>query len=118
MFEFVSFRNRIVLNYNDEKIILIKVRNNKTGEYFNLEEFVKNSGFDIGAFESVTELFEYIVKQPEVWAVTSVVEITKKEYDELEFHIVFFNWTSNNSALYTFTKKEVDKSKAYVFHLL
>ena len=40
--------------------------------------------------------------------------ITKKEYDNLEFHIGFFNWSSGNSALYTFTKEEVDKSKAYV----
>ena len=40
--------------------------------------------------------------------------ITKKEYNSLEFHIGFFNWNSGNSALYTFTKEEVDKSKAYV----
>lgn len=40
--------------------------------------------------------------------------ITKKEYESLEFHIGFFNWNSGNSALYTFTKEEVDKSKAYV----
>lgn len=40
--------------------------------------------------------------------------ITKNEYDALEFHIGFFNWNSGNSALYTFTKEEVDKSKAYV----
>lgn len=40
--------------------------------------------------------------------------ITKKEYNNLNFHIGFFNWTSNNSALYTFSKEDIDKSKAYV----
>ena len=62
MFEFVSFRNRIVLNYSEEKLILIKVRDNKTGKYINLEEFVKNSRFDIEIVpsENFTSLDEMI----------------------------------------------------------
>ena len=44
--------------------------------------------------------------------------ISKKEYDNLGFKIYFFNWNSNNSAVYEFDKKEVDKCSAYVNFIL
>ena len=44
--------------------------------------------------------------------------ISKKEYDNLGFQIYFFNWNSGNSAVYEFSKDEVDKSKAYCEFIL
>lgn len=44
--------------------------------------------------------------------------ITKKEYDNLGFKIGFFNWNSGRSAIYEYSKEQIDKSKAYVNFLL
>jgi len=39
LFELVSFRNRIVLNYDDGKVVLLKIRSNITGDYIDLNYF-------------------------------------------------------------------------------
>jgi len=39
VFEYVSSSNQVVLHYSTEDIILLRVRNNTTGEYLNLTEF-------------------------------------------------------------------------------
>ena len=44
--------------------------------------------------------------------------ISKKEYDNLHFQILFFNWNSHNSAVYEYTKEEIDKCRAYVRFIL
>jgi len=46
MWEYVSFKNKIVLDYKDSNLILLKVRNLKTGEYVDVEEF-RGRGFDV-----------------------------------------------------------------------
>lgn len=40
--------------------------------------------------------------------------ITKKELEELQGIITFYNWNSHNSFIHEFTKEEIDKCKAYV----
>jgi hypothetical protein len=40
-----------------------------------------NAGTGFFEANSVVELFEMTVKQPETWAITSFSEITKQEYD-------------------------------------
>lgn len=55
MWEYVSFKNKIVLSYDDSNLILLKVRNNKTGEYLDVEEF-KGRGFDIVEKVNFTDL--------------------------------------------------------------
>lgn len=37
IFEYVSPKNRVVLQYTKTELVLIKVRNNSTGEYFDIE---------------------------------------------------------------------------------
>jgi len=39
IFEFVSPRNRIVLPYTNTKLILLRLRNNNTGEYLDLNDY-------------------------------------------------------------------------------
>jgi T4 RnlA family RNA ligase len=58
MWEFVSFKNRIVLNYDKENLILLKLRDNKTGNYLDIEEY-RDNGFDIVEQENYT-LDEFI----------------------------------------------------------
>lgn len=46
MWEYTSFKNRIVLEYNTSELTLLKVRNNKTGEYVDVEQF-RGLGFNV-----------------------------------------------------------------------
>lgn len=59
MFEYVSFKNKIVLDYSKTELILLRVRNNKTGEYIDLNSLDK---FDItvAASEELRTLDELI----------------------------------------------------------
>jgi RNA ligase len=40
IFEYVSPFNRIVLKYSDEELILLRLRDNKTGEYLDLKKYL------------------------------------------------------------------------------
>jgi T4 RnlA family RNA ligase len=44
VFEYVAPSNRIVLKYFDEELILLRLRDNKTGEYLDLSRFSKEIG--------------------------------------------------------------------------
>ena len=44
VFEYVAPSNRIVLRYLDEELILLRLRDNKTGEYLDLSSFSKEIG--------------------------------------------------------------------------
>ena len=59
MWEFVSFKNRIVLDYDKENLILLKLRDNKTGNYLDIEKF-RNKGFDVVEQENYT-LDEFMI---------------------------------------------------------
>jgi len=45
LFEYVSFQNRVVLKYDDPKLIFIGLRNNVTGEYIPANEVTGNLPF-------------------------------------------------------------------------
>jgi len=53
IFELTSFKNRIVLPYDVEKLTLIKIRDNSTGEYLNISDF-DTTGIDIVEVEKYT----------------------------------------------------------------
>lgn len=53
MFEYVSWDNKIVLDYNEPELILLRVRDNKTGEYVNVEDF-RGLGFRVVESEKIT----------------------------------------------------------------
>jgi T4 RnlA family RNA ligase len=39
LFEYVSWQNKIVLNYGEDQLILLRLRDNKTGHYLSFDEF-------------------------------------------------------------------------------
>jgi hypothetical protein len=43
-FEYVSPMNRIVLRYLQEELILLRMRDNKTGEYLDLNDYLDKIG--------------------------------------------------------------------------
>lgn len=67
MWEYVSFKNKIVLDYKDTNLILLRVRNNKTGEYVDVEQF-RGLGFDVVKTMSIGSDLESIMK----WLETAV----------------------------------------------
>jgi T4 RnlA family RNA ligase len=72
LFEYVSFSNKIVLNYDNPEVILLKVRNNETGEIVNNFDFM---GLNIAKEEKFNNLDEVInlvkdTEDKEGWVVT------------------------------------------------
>ena len=72
-FEYVSFRNKVVLNYDKDNLILLRLRNNNSGEYLSVEKN-RNKGFDVVEFEKYTldELMELreTLTEKEGWVIT------------------------------------------------
>ena len=61
VFEYVSIQNRIVLRYTNEELILIKLRNNQTGELLDINNF-NITDIKIANFENYNSLDELIEK--------------------------------------------------------
>jgi T4 RnlA family RNA ligase len=63
IFEYVAPTNRIVLRYANEELILLKLRDNKTGKHIDIREFstegLKVANFESG-FNSLDELIEIV----------------------------------------------------------
>lgn len=62
MWEYVSYKNKIVLDYKESNLILLRVRNNKTGEYLNVNDFV-GKGFDVVKsvdFTNLEDILKYL----------------------------------------------------------
>jgi len=57
MWEYVSFKNKIVLDYKETELILLRVRNNNTGEYVDVDQF-RGLGFKV--VESVKIDFDLV----------------------------------------------------------
>ena len=74
VFEYVAPNNRIVLRYFDEELILLRLRDNKTGEYLDLSKFSKEIGSlkvapsDVATLDELVELAQS-VEDKEGWIV-------------------------------------------------
>jgi T4 RnlA family RNA ligase len=99
IFEFVSPFNKIVLDYNETKLILLKARNNETGEYIdtsslmfefnrysynsNIHTYVMDSSIDYyeqyGSIEQLVELAKTITGV-EGWVINLVNKRTNEDY--------------------------------------
>lgn len=96
LWEYVSFKNRIVLNYNNTNLILLKVRNNKTGQYIDIENF-RGLGFDVVSSISnkadLEEILEWLNKAENVEGVVitfeddTLVKVKSKWYVEKHFFL-------------------------------
>ena len=74
VFEYVAPHNRIVLKYSDEELILLRLRDNKTGEYLDLSQYTDKIGSIKVAPSNVATLDELIelshtVEDREGWIV-------------------------------------------------
>lgn len=89
-FEYVSFNNKVVLEYTSQKLILIKARCNKTGEYIDVNQF-KDYGVEIVESEKLTLEEALVLKETatgiEGWVFQFsndlLVKLKTKEYFEL-----------------------------------
>ena len=74
VFEYVAPNNRIVLRYLDEELILLRLRDNKTGEYLDLSKFSKEIGSlkvapsDVATLDELVELAQ-VVEDKEGWII-------------------------------------------------
>lgn len=61
IFEYVSPTNRIVLKYEEEKLILLKLRDNITGKYLDINSYMDIIGnIDVANFEEIVPLDQLI----------------------------------------------------------
>jgi len=93
--EYVSFKNKIVLNYKNSNLVLLRVRNNKTGEYVDVEQF-RGLGFDVAeskVFSNLDSIIEWTktTKDVEGCVVTfeddSMIKVKTQWYCDLH-HLV------------------------------
>jgi T4 RnlA family RNA ligase len=74
IFEYVAPTNRIVLKYSDEELILLRLRDNKTGEYLDLSDYsdkigsIKVAPSDVGTLDELLEL-SHSVENKEGWII-------------------------------------------------
>ena len=74
VFEYVAPNNRIVLRYLDEELILLRLRDNKTGEYLDLSKFSKEicslkvAPSDVATLDELVELAQS-VEDKEGWII-------------------------------------------------
>ena len=74
VFEYVAPNNRIVLRYLDEELILLRLRDNKTGEYLDLSKFSKEIGSlkvapsDVATLDGLVEL-SHTIEDKEGWII-------------------------------------------------
>lgn len=74
VFEYVAPNNRIVLRYLDEELILLRLRDNKTGEYLDLSKLSKEIGSlkvapsDVAVLDDLIDL-SHSVEDKEGWII-------------------------------------------------
>ena len=97
VFEYVSPFNRVVLPYAETKLILLRLRDNNTGEYLDINDFSdKLDGISVANFEdenTLDELIEIakIIDNKEGWVIQfsdgTLMKLKTKWY--LELHSLF-----------------------------
>ncbi len=97
VFEYVAPHNRIVLRYSDEELILLRLRNNKTGEYLDLSNYsdkigsLKVAPSDVGTLDELIEL-SHSVEDKEGWIV---------QFENGLFIKIKTSWYRNLHSIYT-----------------
>lgn len=103
LFEWCSLRNKIVLEYANDSLILLAIRNNKTGNYMKhtkVRELAQKHKIEITEcvvddveynHKSVSELEKYIKSQPQIEGFVLVFE------DNGEMHKIKTDWYFSKS---------------------
>lgn len=97
VFEYVAPTNRIVLKYSNEELILLRLRDNKTGEYLDLSKYsdkigsIKVAPSDVGTLDELVEL-SHSVEDKEGW----IIEFTNGLFIKIKT-----SWYRNLHSIYT-----------------
>ena len=98
VFEYVAPTNRIVLRYTDEELILLRLRDNKTGQYLDINDYLDRLGsVKVAKFEENNTLDELIelahtVEDKEGW----IIEFTNGLFIKIKT-----SWYRNLHSIYT-----------------
>lgn len=102
IFEYCSPFNRIVVKYDKEELILIRLRCNKTGKYFDLEDFSEQIGnikiAEKFMFNSLYDIIEYTKDLVEKEGFVITME---DDYNNTFFVKQKCDWYRNNHQLLT-----------------
>jgi T4 RnlA family RNA ligase len=98
IFEYVSFQNRIVLRYPKEELILLRLRDNKTGKHIDIKDHLDKIGsIKIAAFEDGYTLEDLIEK--------SKSEVDKEgwvvQFENAQMIKIKTDWYRNLHSIYT-----------------
>lgn len=114
-FEYVSFSNRIVLDYDVTELILLRARNNKNGEYINVST-IDSCGVTVCDFENHSDLNVMVelaktTKYKEGWVVqfdnNYMIKIKTQWYFDLH-HINFGVASRENDIIRLTLEEEID----------
>jgi T4 RnlA family RNA ligase len=115
-FEYVSPMNRIVLRYLQEELILLRMRDNKTGEYLDLNDYLDKIGsikvapFETGTLDELIERSKTEIDK-EGWIVlfeNGVMIKLKTEWYFLLHNLLTEDVTKENVLIDYILKDEID----------
>lgn len=115
IFEYVSFKNKIVLHYDTSDLVLLRVRNNKTGEYLEVEQF-RGKGFsvikkyDFKSLKDILDLAE-VMEGLEGWVVEfengQLVKI-KTEWYKIRHRLLTEELNRENDVIRLILEEKID----------
>lgn len=109
IFEFVSPFNKIVLTYPESKLVLLRVRDKKTGEYINIDKFNYNKPKNYT--NEIKSLDEYMKLQDELQDIEGWVI----EFDDGQLIKLKTKWYLKLHRLYT---DEINSEKVILKYIL
>jgi len=91
IFEYVSFSNKVVLDYNEEKLVLTKLRNNTTGKYIDIYDLPNNilNKIDISIPKTVQEFINEYDNNTTDYSINNVFNIVSN-LEKIEGIVVQF----------------------------
>lgn len=114
-FEFVSFNNRIVLDYKVTELILLRARDNKTGKSIDIKT-IDSKGVTVCSFENYTNLDDMIelthtTKDKEGWVIQFtndyMIKIKTQWYCDIH-HLNFGVASRENDIIRLVLEEEID----------
>ncbi len=112
IFEFVSPFNKIVLDYNETKLILLKARDNNTGEYLSIDSLlIKFNQFKYGS-NIHNYVMDYVVDDYEQYSsIDELIELSKTIIGIEGWVINLIDNNSNDYFIKLKTKWYMDRHK-------
>lgn len=82
IFEYVSYKNQIVVNYNEDKLVLLQIRDNKTGKFFDKKEIeILNKDYQLELAKDLDE---------KIYDLKKLLQIKKESKEDIEGFVITF----------------------------